>query len=260
MKTIAEVSKKYLSDVLPDCSNEKIILHIMKQGYQIPLAKPTQGNEITCDQCGGKSGFYIPHLQTWSCKNYECIIRNSRGISRYQEVKTSQGPLIPQKSYVEQCTQSEEVIKFFRSYSQLPIGFVVLAGKNGTGKTFLANACLNDFACDPGDKRLISQAALSLEWLKEIQDYGNALGIIEKYCAYKLLILDDIGTRTPTEAFMDFLYAITDKRYTKKAGTIITTNLNAKQIREKFGDAFTSRIASGKCFRFEGDDRRIQEF
>ncbi len=78
----------------------------------------------------------------------------------------------------------------------------------------------------------------------------------------KLLVLDDLGTKTPSDTFGDFLYGLIDHRWNFKStlGTIITTNMNGKITRERFGDAILSRIASGINIRFEGEDRRILDF
>lgn len=158
----------------------------------------------------------------------------------------------------------EEAREFVKEFCKDPTGFILLSGKNGTGKTFLARQAYN--ACTPhrlpyrDDDLAIftNQAELNMKWIEEIKDKGDAVGMLRRYCNTRLLVLDDLGTRIPSEAFMDFLYAIADARYNEARGTIITTNLTAKALREKFGDAFASRVASGRCFRFEGSDRRFR--
>jgi DNA replication protein DnaC len=163
---------------------------------------------------------------------------------------------------LENCNQPPEIINFLKEYAKKPTGFLLLAGKNGTGKTFAAKSVMSNAYVQQFDKKIYSQSELNLRWQKEIFEWKNVFDLFDKLVEPQLLILDDIGTRTPTEAFMDFLYAIIDKRYCEKEkkGTIITTNLNYKDMREKFGDAFVSRVASGKVFRFDGEDRRFKEF
>lgn len=161
------------------------------------------------------------------------------------------------------CNQPEDMKKKLYSFAKNPKGFVVLAGKNGTGKTFIAEAIHRDFPCYDTDFNLfISQTQLNLKWQKFLNDYGETMYLLNQILQTKLLILDDIGTRVPSDAFMDFLYAIVDSRYRERdyRGTVITTNLNSADMRQKFGDAFVSRVASGLCFRFEGEDRRLIEF
>jgi DNA replication protein DnaC len=112
------------------------------------------------------------------------------------------------------------------------------------------------------DKQFWNQSDLNAKWLANYNQYGDTSHLLSEIQKAPLLVLDDIGTRKPSEAFMDFLYCIADKRYEnrQKVGTIITTNLNSQTMREIMGDAFTSRVASGICIRWDGDDRRSSKF
>lgn len=168
---------------------------------------------------------------------------------------------------IDECIQSSEVIECLKKFIGKPEGFLLLAGKNGTGKTYAAEAVFesfepNKFHPEFEEKYFISQTDLNLIWQKQLKDWGTTNYLLEKYVYPELLVIDDLGTRIPSEAFMDFLYALADKRYRNKnvCGTIITTNLNSQDMRQKFGDAFVSRVASGKCFRFENEDRRFNDW
>lgn len=161
--------------------------------------------------------------------------------------------------------RTPEEMKIIKKYYDNPVGFFLMAGLNGRGKSFVAQVIydkvdvtsftLPQFNHD--EAWFITQADLNYEWqMKNIEE------LILTLKNTKLLILDDIGTRRPSDAFLDFLYLIADHRwkYRQKLGTIITTNLNASMMREQFGDAFVSRVASGICMRIEGEDRRFNEF
>lgn len=166
---------------------------------------------------------------------------------------------------MDKVDQKKEVREFLEFYSKNPLGFLVLSGKNGTGKTYAAMSVYNavtPFRLPDRDDDLaifITQASLKRKWVEEIAKKGDMGYFFDKYSKTKLLVLDDLGTTTPTDPFMDFLYEISDFRNVErdKKGTIITTNLSISEMREKFSDAFVSRVASGKCFRFEGEDRRF---
>lgn len=161
--------------------------------------------------------------------------------------------------------QDEDVINFLSEYAQNPRGFVLLSGKNGTGKSYAAMQvynCISPFKLPAYDNEIaifLNQADLNMKWSLEISKWSQTISLLTELKNTRLLVIDDLGTRTPTDAFMDFLYALVDARYEerRKKGTIITTNLTGKDMREKFGDAFVSRAASGQCFRLEGEDRRF---
>lgn len=163
--------------------------------------------------------------------------------------------------------QPPEILAKLKTYANDPKGFLVLSGKNGTGKTFAAKAIIDtqkfkEKFHDSDHRKIITQAELFIEWQNQTQVWNNTLYLLQKYKGYRILCLDDIGTREPSPGFLDFLYAIIDYRWDQRdwVATIITTNLSSKDMREKFTDAFTSRVSSGESIRFEGKDRRINEF
>lgn len=163
---------------------------------------------------------------------------------------------------MKDINQPPEIIELINKYIQKHEGFLLLSGKNGTGKTFIARAIYDNFHVYDSDlKYFTTLSELNITWQKQIADWGNALYLLTKIVNTRLLVLDDVGTRKPTDAFMDFLYAIVDKRCTQQneKATIVTTNLNAKDLREMFGDAFFSRICSGVYKRIDGEDRRLKK-
>lgn len=169
---------------------------------------------------------------------------------------------------IDEINQEPAILEVIKSFAAKPLGTLLLSGKNGTGKSFAAEAIyesrsrykLPEYNHD--ESWFINQADLNMLWQQRMFKFNEVHTLLQELTSSRLLVLDDIGTRTPSESFMDFLYSIADGRYRGKdrLGTIITTNLNSVKMREMFGDAFTSRIASGRCLRFDGPDRRIQEF
>lgn len=161
--------------------------------------------------------------------------------------------------------QSEEDKNQLLMYARNPQGFLLISGSNGSGKSYAAEAIYNlntPFRLPEYDSEkalFINQSQLNLDY---IQSFQNQQFMIEKYQNTRLLVLDDIGTRKPSDGFMDFLYLIVDSRWINREekGTIITTNRNSREIREMFGDSFLSRVASGIIKRWDHDDRRSYDF
>lgn len=156
----------------------------------------------------------------------------------------------------------EDYMKHVNEFVANPKGFLLIAGKNGNGKTFTAEAIYGRFYNPCNDNMFWNQADLKMKWQSLYAKYGSTDYFLQEILKAPLLVLDDIGTTRPTEAFMEFLYIIADKRHKQKhtQGTIITTNLNSQSMRESFGDAFVSRVASGRCVRHDGPDRRPMLF
>ncbi len=159
--------------------------------------------------------------------------------------------------------EMEKIVRFARK----PLGFLLLSGLNGTGKSFVAEAIYElhtPYKLPYYDKDIayfISQANLNEQWL-DAKSQGGSKEISDRLKGTKLLIIDDLGRKIPSDAFMDFLDALIDERWRSRetVGTIITTNLTGKLVREKLGDAILSRITSGMVIRFEGEDRRNIDF
>lgn len=158
--------------------------------------------------------------------------------------------------------KSEEFMDAVNRFVAHPRGYFLIAGRNGNGKSFTARTIFEHFRHPAHDHQFWNMAQLNMKWLNHHNQYGDTRHMLEEIIKAPLLVLDDVGTRKPSEAFMDFLYCIADHRYENrdKQATIITTNLNAQSMRELMGDAFTSRVASGICVRWDGPDRRGDEF
>jgi DNA replication protein DnaC len=167
--------------------------------------------------------------------------------------------------------KTPEQMQKILSYAKNPKGFLLLAGDNGVGKSFVAKAIYEAHATyklpyyDMDEAFFINQADLNEKWLNA-KNENSAMELSNRLKKTKLLVLDDLGTKAPSDAFADFLYAIIDYRWNHKdsLGTIITTNMTGKITRERFGDPILSRIASGINIRFtqelNGEDRRVIDF
>lgn len=158
--------------------------------------------------------------------------------------------------------KSPEFMKAVNDFVNNPYGFFIISGSNGSGKSFTARAIYDHFSHPHRSLAFWNQVDLNMEWQKGLRDYQDNSYLLERLVEAPLLVLDDIGVRTPSDSFMDFLYLVAEKRFesTKRCGTVITTNLNAQLMRERFGDPFFSRVASGVCVRWDGPDRRCSKF
>lgn len=158
--------------------------------------------------------------------------------------------------------KSDEYIEKVHRFVAKPRGFLLIAGSNGNGKSFTARAIMDHFYHPELDHQFWNMYDLNAKWLEVFSEFGNTTYLVKLILKAPLLVLDDIGTRKPTDAYMDFLYWIADQRYESRdrKATIVTTNLNTQSMREMMGDAFLSRVSSGICIRWDGPDRRGEEF
>jgi DNA replication protein DnaC len=158
--------------------------------------------------------------------------------------------------------KSEEFMAAVHKFVAKPRGFFLISGSNGNGKSFTAQAIFEKFLHPAYDHQFWNASMLKNEWVRIHVEHGHTSYLLSKMLNAPLLIIDDLGFKDPPPAFLEFLYCIFEGRYENrhKHATMITTNLNSVDVREKFGDAILSRIASGICIRWDGRDRRGDGF
>jgi DNA replication protein DnaC len=159
--------------------------------------------------------------------------------------------------------KTPEQIALIKKFLGNPKGFLLLKGNNGTGKSFIAEG-IYEFQTPyklpyyNGDLAIfISQAELNEKWLHAKHE-NSSYDLLQRLKETKFLVLDDLGTRKPSEAFNDFIHSIVDYRwrFRETLGTVITTNRTTKEISEDFSTAIQSRIYSGIVISFDSEEDR----
>ncbi len=86
--------------------------------------------------------------------------------------------------------------------------------------------------------------------LIENDSFGNGnLGIREELISCDLCVLDDLGAEFSTEFTRSALYNIINSRIIAKRPTIISTNLDAEKLEQKYGERIF--FAGNRLFRLE---------
>lgn len=145
---------------------------------------------------------------------------------------------------------SEQIVEPVRAFIS---GYgVLLSGNAGVGKTFLMK-CLA-----PRGKNFVRPVS-------RIMEYGlQGLHIWYDWTDGKDICIDDLGAETTLSEYgnKDELIArvITHRAERQDGRTSITTNLNSKQISERYGDRTLSRLR-GMCktFHMDGQSHRKAE-
>lgn len=160
--------------------------------------------------------------------------------------------------------QTEHNLKMFDGIRSIPRdykGSIFFTSKrSGTGKTHLAVAMMRDYLLSGMESiYFISSPWLFLEIKNSYDTEENERAIIEKYCSYKVLIIDDIGVERVSGWALQIWYMIIDRRDADNKTTIYTSNLSAGDIAEKLDTRISSRVSSGYVFTFQGNDYRIRK-
>lgn len=268
INTIQKFSCDFLRS-LPEFSEGEEVTHVWWNGEFRKLDFPTAHAEIQCPSCKSFEGYRVSDAHDkkfcgWSCLQEECI---SQGMPK--KIFTPQRPTVVncgapdflQNACMLDIEQPLDVTKKIIEFCHTYRGFFLMAGLSGRGKTYCSVACLAKYLEKKDSAKFANVAELYVKWLALKHESKSDLGLLEKYTECEFLILDDLGTRTPTDAFLDFLYLLINKRYGKShLGTIVSTNLGYEELAEKMGDAIVSRISSGMIVKFTGENKRKPKF
>jgi DNA replication protein DnaC len=137
--------------------------------------------------------------------------------------------------------------------------FFLLVGGTGLGKTHLSTSVAK-YLIDNGYDVVyeIAQNIFSDFDTDRFRDrFSDTELLSEKYFDCDLLIIDDLGTEIITNNTVSYLYNIINTRINKKLPIIISTNLNAKEIKSLYHERITSRLfGEFTIVKFEGTDIR----
>jgi len=146
---------------------------------------------------------------------------------------------------------------------------LVLSGPPGVGKTHLGLAiwnrisrrtCLGTWLTEPVAERQW-RAAMDNQFLPRADrdpDQPSPDDLVDQWSSVPWLFLDDLGVVPSTRAaWVAAMGEVVHQRERQHRPTVISTNLTSRDISDRYGPRFVSRLLSGKCLRVEGDDRRL---
>jgi len=136
------------------------------------------------------------------------------------------------------------------AFAERPQGWLVLIGGYGCGKTHLAAAIANA-RIEAGDRALFLTVPDLLDYLRaaygpDTEGVGSYQARFEEVRTTPLLVLDDLGTESPTAWALEKLYQILNHRYNAHLPTVITTNHALEEfdlrLRSRLADPDNSRV------------------
>jgi DNA replication protein DnaC len=119
--------------------------------------------------------------------------------------------------------------------------WLLLTGSYGCGKTHLAAAIANHCLAH-GQPVLFLNTPDLLDYLRETFAPSAGSTYSERFDEIRtapLLILDDLGTESPTNWAVEKLYQIINYRYNARLPTVITTNRELKDIDQRVASRFS---------------------
>ena len=130
---------------------------------------------------------------------------------------------------------------------------ILLYGTVGCGKSFLSG-CVAKELMDKGASVVYFSATQFFNALHPNNLYNTA----EELYNCDLVIIDDLGAELTNSFVTSSLFSFLNERILRGKATIISTNLNLADLRERYGERISSRIIQNfKLLKLSGPDIRI---
>lgn len=166
------------------------------------------------------------------------------------------------KTGISPRAQMRHIIQYCKEYAANFDGTdasLLLRGPTGVGKTHLSLAIAGDVMAR-GYSVVYGPVQKLLHRL-EREHFGRVDGSSEDIMTgCDLLILDDVGTEFSSSFYTSALYNIINERMLEGKPTIISTNLNQKELTERYGEQIASRITGTfQPLVCQGKDIRLEK-
>jgi DNA replication protein DnaC len=151
----------------------------------------------------------------------------------------------PEGTRLPEATRSElrQAYEWSLDYARNPVGWLILLGGYGVGKTHLAAAIAN-YQVALGHPVLFVIVPDLLDHLRAAFGPSSETGLDERLEAIRevpLLVLDDLGAHNSTPWAQEKLFQIINHRYNSRLPTVITTNQRLEEIDPRIA----SRLVDG---------------
>jgi DNA replication protein DnaC len=135
-----------------------------------------------------------------------------------------------------------------------PVGFLVIIGSPGSGKTYFCAALASWILQNFNTYRYWDEDTL-FQRLKE--GFDSAEGS-PKHLQYmiddQLVILDDVGSLGYSKWNEQVLFSFIDRRCKAQMPTVFTSNLSVKEFHEMYNPRLTSRLLASKNLVIDLED------
>lgn len=188
----------------------------------------------------------------WEWKAVVCEICHSEALESSRKDQVDNTLRIP-KRYASTPLESRNFDMFNTKHG------IVFSGSVGTGKTYEAVTLAKHLYVKQGLIGVFTTGTDMAMKLKSAVGDGNYEETVRSYRERDLLFIDDLGVESATEFMKESLYNILNHRYNEMLPVLFTTNLNAKEFAEVYGQRLLSRLVEMAEFvKLNGEDRRLK--
>jgi DNA replication protein DnaC len=206
----------YDDDACPICGGYGVV------SYDVPVDDPRFGKAYPCPRCGEETHRELRRQS----------LRKLSNLDAHQDAQFINFETTLEKLTTEQQSSLVSAKMICENYAADPSGWLVLQGSYGCGKTHLAAAIANT-CLDRGTAVLFMTTPDLLDHLRSTFGPSSEVRydqLYDRVSNVDLLVLDDLGSESPTAWAMEKLYQIINHRYAYRLPTVITTNVPLDSI------------------------------
>lgn len=209
--------------------------------------------EFVCEKHGKVEGYYI---ETESERKYVCekceaeeqereqeeeiarqadLLRQER-ISRYKERNIEPEYWDKElKDFIPKTPEQKKALEAVKQMIAEKSGKVILLGNNGVGKTFLGSMAVKAM----GGKILsMYEITTMIRQSYSVKAVKTELEIVQELASIPMLVIDEMGRSKGSEAELNWLSYILDKRHTRNLPFMLLTNTHLSRDCPKKGCDF----------------------
>jgi DNA replication protein DnaC len=187
----------------------------------------------SCPKCSGSASNTL-----WPCTRDPAYGAKTKRLGAGLPVNTVRG-----FSNFNERPGTEEGVRLATRFAEEPVGWLLMIGKRGVGKTHLAQAIAERLLA-ANQSVFFSQVGGMLGLWRSWFDHPTLLWqpSYNRAREFPFVILDDLGAERTTEWSQDVLLQFLDYRYDNRLPTVITTNVDLKDFPARYTGGTGQRI------------------
>lgn len=246
--------------------NERITAMLVENGFAPNWLDPV----CRCPVCRDTGYVGEPVREMCECMRKRVHDRLFRAVGLEEAVPQTferfDDSLFSDKVLPQYGVSQRQVMQMFRqkcegwanAYPEVKAGTVVLSGASGLGKTYMLHAMAHRLL-ERGQNVLVISAYRYIELARKAY-FTNDTADLDSLMDADVLMVDDFGSEPLMEnVTIVQWFNLINERQIRRKGTVVSTNLGPKQLREMYTERIASRLLdtqTGLFLQFVGDDVR----